>query len=819
MAENNKIELYKGAVLSRVRKLSATVVNSSQPDPDGDVDLHYILRVLRDHYRTVVISGIAVMALALLVSLLMKPVYRSQATIEVQQATPDIASLQQLESRTAVPNDVLVTEVETEIGVLTSDSLARRVVDQVYLAKTPKLKSSFSSIFSNGWHAFVHWYTGSDPEASADAEADSSGMAKSRTADLVSAEILSAKSEMGPKAYQRMVERFKRSLNVYRVGSSRLVRITYESDSPRLSARVVKAVVSEYLQMHQKATEKLTKMLAQQVHDAKKDLEQSETQMLHYARKNNLLYLQNDNGTTQNIIDQRLRQLQDELTKAQADRYQKESIYNLVQKGDYGSLPGVFQDKLLQDLTVQVANLKRQYAELSSTFTDNYPKVKQVKSQLAAAEQMLARERQRAAANITNDYLAAVRRETLLVQAFQRQKGEASHIAERSSQYNILKRNADSDNQLYDNLLQKVKEASLVAKIKANNVGVVDQAVPEFLPVKPRILLNLALGLILGLGLGIGVAFLQAHFDTTLKTVEEVDRFLGLPALAMIPAVESLSELVVDGNHNGNGHGLMLPDVLDTSQMTRSEAPWYRIDKQVQQKYSPLVEAFRTLGSSMMLEAVGRKKVLRSIVVTSSQPGEGKTTVSVNLAIALAQQGSRVILVDADLRRPSVHRALGFRNIRGLSGYLSGLSDWAPCILPGLSPGLDTLPAGRVARNPVAMLSSTRMKILISQLLEEYDYLIIDSPALMANLMDARILAGMVDGSLMVVRSGMAPRDYVIRARKQLNNVVGVVLNSMDVRSMEDYYGYDSYGYGNTSTSTDDDEGSSRTPYEKRIAG
>ena len=381
-----------------------------------------------------------------------------------------------------------------------------------------------------------------------------------------------------------------------------------------------------------------------------------------------------------------------------------------------------------------------------------------------------------------------------------------------------MKRNADSDNQMYDTLLQKVKEASLVAKIKANNVSVVDPATPQFLPVKPKILLNVALGLFLGLPIGVGLAFLQAHFDTTLKTVEEVDRFLGLPALAMIPSVDSLKGLVVgpngNGNHN-NGHGLMLPDVIDTSQMSKSEAPWYRIDKQITQKYSPLVEAFRTLGSSVMLEAVGRKKVLRSIVVTSSQPGEGKTTVSVNLAIALAQQGSRVILVDADLRRPSVHRALGFRNIRGLSGYLSGLSEWAPCVLPGLSPGLDTLPAGHSAKNPIALLSSTRMRLMISQLLEEYDYLIIDSPALMPNLMDARVLAGLVDGSIMVVRSGMAPRDYVIRARKQLNNVVGVVLNSMDVRSMEDYYGYDSYGYGNTES----EEDSGRSPFEKRIAG
>jgi polysaccharide biosynthesis transport protein len=816
MSLENKIELYKGGVLSRVRKLSATVVNSSSPDPDGDVDLHYFLRVLRDHYRTVLISGAAVMLAALFVSLCMTPVYRSQATIEIKEATPDIESLQTLQSRSSAPNDVVLTEIETEIGILKSDSLARRVIYQAILAKEAK---DSTGILTSAWHAFVHWYTGSNSEAASGPGKDSSMQAEAGTEGSVSGADGSVESGMDPKAYQRLVDRFESSLNVGRVGSSRLVTISYESPDPRLSARVVNAVVSDYLQLHEKSTEKFTRMLADQVHDARSELEKSEQNMTQYARTNGLLYLDTANGTSQNVVSERLRQIQEQMTAAQADRYQKESVYNLIQKGKYGSLPGVFQDKLLQDLTEKVADLKTQYAQLSSTFTDSYPKVKQVKGQLEAAEQTLARERQRAAASITNDYLAAVRRETLLAQAFQQQKYAANQVAEKSTQYNILKQNADSNNQLYESILQKVKEASLVARIKANNVNVIDRAVPEFLPIKPKIVLNLALGLILGLGLGVGIAFLQAHFDTTLKTVEEVDRFLGLPALAMIPAVESLSELVVDSNHGNNGHGLMLPDVLDTSQMTRAESPWYRIDKQVQQKYSPLVEAFRTLGSSVMLEGVGRKKVLRSIVVTSSQPGEGKTTVSVNLAIALAQQGSRVILVDADLRRPSVHRALGFRNIRGLSGYLSGLSDWAPCVLPGLSPGLDTLPAGRSAMNPIALLASTRMRILISQLLEEYDYLIIDSPALMPNLMDARVLAGLVDGSLMVVRSGMAPRDYVIRARKLLNNVVGVVLNSMDVRAMEDYYGYDSYGYGNPHTSTDGDEESGRTPYEKRIAG
>ncbi len=814
MSEENKIQLYREGVLSRIRKLSATVENSNSPDSEGDISADYVLRVLMDHYRTVATAAIALMLLALVVSLLMKPVYRSQATIEIQEPTPDIETLQQLQSRNPAPNNAVLTEIETQIGILKSDGLARRVIDQVILSKDEKPSFSVTSILGNGWKAFAHWWSGSDAGSSA-GDMNSADLTDSTDADPAVAAASSPESQMDPKAYQRLVDGFERSLSVSRVESSRLVTVSYESDNPKLSARVVNALVSDYLQLHEKSTEKLTRLLVKQVQEARSELEKSQKRMTQYARRNGLLYLETDNGGSQNIVSTRLRQIQDELTKAQADLYQKESVYNLVQKGDYGALPGVFQDRLLQKLTEKVANLKSQYAQISTTFTDNYPQARQVKNQLLAAEQMLTRERQRAAANITNDYLASVRREALLLHQYNMQKNAANVVAEKSNQYDMLKLNANTDNQLYNNLLQKVKEASLVARLKANNVNVVDRAVPEFLPIKPRIVFNLALGLVLGLGLGVGLAFLQAHFDTTLKTVEEVDRFLGLPALAMIPNVDSLSHLVVDGNGK-DGHGLLPSDVFDASQMTKAESSWYRIDKQVHQKYSPMVEAFRSLGSSVMLEAVGRKKLLRSIVVTSSQPGEGKTTVSVNLAIALAQQGSRVILVDADLRRPAVHRALGFRNIRGLSSYLGGMSEWAPCVLPGLTTGLDTLPAGRSANNPVALLSSTRMRVLIGQLLEEYDYLVIDSPALMPNLMDARVLASLVDGSILVVRSGMAPRDYVIRARRQLNNIVGAVLNNMDVRSMEDYYGYHSYGYGSTA---DSEEDSSRGEYGKKAAG
>ncbi|MEJ2007966.1 MAG: polysaccharide biosynthesis tyrosine autokinase [Acidobacteriota bacterium] len=813
MADEYKIQPYKPAMLDRMRKLSAMVGSSGSGGPEDEIDLRYVLRVLRDRYRTIVAVTIALTLAALVVSLLMEPVYRSQAIIEIKQATPTIESLQQLQSRNTTPDDVVATEIETEIGILKSDTLARKVIDQLHLADKQEPSFSLSSLFDHGWEAISRWWTGSDDDSLPKPTKSSPAQANGAATQMASS--VSSDPEMDAKSYEKLVSGFESGLTVKRVGGSRLVNVSYQSGDPNFAARVVNSVVSTYLQLHEKSTERLTRALAVQVQEAKKELERSERAMTGYARQNGLLYLQSDNGTSQNIVDQRLKEIQGELTKAQADRYQKESVYRLIQKGDYGSLPGVFQDTLLQNLTVQVANLKRQYAQLSTTFTDNYPKVQQVKSQLTAMEKALARERARAAANVTNDYLAAVRREALLVRAYEQQKNAATTVAEKSSQYNILKRNTETDNKLYESLLQNVKEASLIAQIKANNVNVVDKAVPQFFPVKPRILLNLALGLIAGLGLGIGLAFLQEYLDTTLKTVDEVDRFLGVPALAMIPSVDSLPGKVANGN-NHSGSGMLLPDLTNTSALTKSEEPWHRIDKQAQTGYLPLVEAFRTLGSSVMLEASGGNRMLRSIVITSSQPGEGKTTVSVNLAIELAQQGRRVILIDADLRRPSVHRALGFRNIRGLSGYLGGASEWAPLVLPGLTPGLDTLPAGPPPKNPVAMLASSRMKILIGQVLEEYDYVIVDSPALMINLVDARILSGLVDGSILVIRSGMAPREFVIRARKHLRNVMGVVLNNMDVRSMENYYGYHSYGYGNGNSN---DEEFRDNAFEKRRAG
>lgn len=772
MTDDNKIQLYTPEGPSALRRFPVPGGGSNSFRAEQEMDFRSFLMVLRNRRKTVITVLATVMFVVFALSMLMNPVYRSESTLEIENEAPDITTVAQLMKLDPATN----MDVETQQGILKSDTLARRVIDQLHLTELKEFNPNAPGAIQKGWIYLQEWWHGAPSTASTQPA-----------------------TKVDPKTYENVLAWFEGRLKVDPVRDTRLVKVSFESGDPNLSARVVNSLVSNYLQLHQEDSRKLSKELADQLTATKAELEKSERRMLRYARQKGLLYLQTGNGTTENIADQRLRQIQEELTRAQAERYQKESVYQLVQKGDYGSLPGVFQDQLLQNLTIQVAGLKRQYAELSATFTDDYPKVKQIKSQLAELQKVLDRERARAAENITNDYLAAVRREALLVREFDKQKNAASTVAEASSQYNILKRSADTDNQLYESLLQKVKEATLVARIKADNVRVVDVAEPKFSPVRPKILLNLALALIVGLGLGIGAAFFQERLDTSLKTVDEVDRFLDVPALAIIPSAESLPRSL--GNGNGDHQhvdGPLIVDVFHPATPLKPENAWYRVDKHVHQDYSPLVEAFRNLGTSVMLEAEGRKEPLRTLLITSSQPGEGKTTVSVNLAITLAQQGQRVLLIDADMRRPSVHRALGFRNIRGLSGCLKGATEWAPCILPGSVPGLDILPAGQSPTNPVALLSSSRMKTLINQALEDYDHVIVDSPALMLNLADARILAGVVDGTILVIRSGLTPRDFVRRVRGQLGNMVGVVLNSINLESLEYGYGH-YYGYGNSS--------------------
>jgi polysaccharide biosynthesis transport protein len=719
----------------------------------GEVpDLVEYWRILKKRRAAIFTILAIIFTLTLFATLKEKPVYEARTLVEIQKENPDIPSLQELFQVEGMSD----TYLETQNRILKSENLARHVIGDLHLEQIPEFASKEPN------HE--------DPYADQTAAAQVFAVPESTTGQS--------------RIPDDVLKKFEDRLSVEPVKRSRLIEVTFDSNDPQLAANIVNSLASTYMEeslaARWDASQNAADWLSQQLEKLKARLEKSEDELQQYASKNGLLFLETDKGSTENIVVQRLRELQQQLTQAQSDRIEKESLFRLVQKGDYSSIPGVFDDKLMQDLSERSAELERERSRLVSTFTPDYPRVKEVQNQIDGNQAVLEEERARAAKRIENEYRAAVDRESMLQSAFQQQQREANEIAERSVQYNILKREADTNQQLYVGLLEKLKETGLSTSLKATNIRIVDPAFPPKKPVRPRLLLNLSLAFLVGLCLGTGAAFLQEHLDNTLKTTEDVERFLQLPALGAVPAVE-------DQEKRNGVHALYARARLLAGDKTQSngEAHWNRI--QGNGSNVLLAEAFHGLRTSVLLSTA--KRPPSSVLVTSTQSGEGKTTVAANLAHSLAQLGESVLLIDADLRRPTLHNFFGIDGCAGLVDFLTGKADWRTYVWRAPAAGLSVLFCGPVPPNPADLLSSESMPNLVREASKEYKFVVLDSPPIL-NLSDSRILATLVDGVIFVVGSGTTRRDLVHRAYVSAidagSHVLGATINFAE--TPDDYY-------------------------------
>ncbi len=768
MADESKIQLLEplrpGLERLRPELLEPHLIEEGVEGPD--LRAHW--RTLQKRRWTVFSIVLVTFTMALIFTWKQKAVYRADTLLEIQKENANIPTVQELFQLENVSDNYL----ETQYKVLQSETLARRVIDQLHLERDTEFNPP-----KNEWF-----------------------QANARAATP------NEDSAVDPDTEQTVLREFTDRLSVDPVRRSRLVQVSFESQNPHLAAQVVNALSSNYIQENLEsrwqAAQKASEWLSKQLDSFKVKLEKSEDDLQEYVQKNGLLFLETEKGGTENIVNERLRQLQDELTKAQAERYAKESLYRLTEASDYSSVPGVVDNKLMQELTARLAELERQKAALTPTFTPDYPKMKEIQSQIDETDRRLNEERKRAAQGIVDDYMAATRRENLVSQAFEQQQSQANLVAARAVQYSILKREVDTNKQLYEGLLQRLKEAGVSAGMNASNIRIVDEAVPPTRPVRPRPLLNLGLALLLGLGCGVGMAFLQEHLDNTLKDSGDVERILGVPALALIPARESLNhsgaglhELAENVSSPVNGNGKLV------SLEKHSGKAWIRIDSNGTQ-HSALSEAFRGLRTSVLLSAAGRPP--RSLTFVSAEPAEGKTTVASNLSISLAQLGKRVLLIDGDMRRPCVHKLFDVDpHSGGLVNYLTGEGGWHHLVRPTGIDELDCMVCGPVPPNPSELLSSDRMQTLIREAMAEYQFVLIDAPPLL-NVTDGRILATMVEGVVLVVKGGFTPRELAQQALLHVRDVgarlIGVVLNDVDLRLngyCQGYYRYGAYGESN----------------------
>jgi capsular exopolysaccharide synthesis family protein len=574
------------------------------------------------------------------------------------------------------------------------------------------------------------------------------------------------------------------------VRDTRLVEIRYRHRSPELARKIADNWAEAYRDNHFNTTYNLNKdsgrFLTKTINDYKIKVQQSEERLLNFRRANEVI----DFGERENTVIARLAALNQSLLQAENERKNAELLYRMSREvADVTTLPEIQRDPMIQDLNKKLTELRAAREQLLVEFTSEWPEVKKIDQQIAQLEGESRAAQQRILTTIDNQYRATVEREAAYRQAFSEQRSETLTQSEGAIQAKMLQQEIDTNRQMLDRLLQSQQGVELsTAGLLRNSIQITEYATIPRVPVAPKRAQNILFSAILALVAGLGLVLFLDYINNKIESVEDIDRYLRLPALGVIPLLEGTGKArrLLASGAAGSGKALAggssaLPNLSGGNLiLTQVEAN------------SSMAESYRQLRTSLLLSSAGHAP--RTILFTSSQPAEGKTTTAVNTAISLAQTGAAVLVVDADLRRPRVHRIFSLKNTSGLSNFLAGEGDLSSQIQIAM-PNLYVLPVGPLPPNPAELLGSARMKQVIETLAANFDHVIIDSPPV-ASFADSLILSSMVEGVVLVIKGGTTPREMAQRTQAHLLGVgariLGVVINQIKLQP-HDYYYYSTY--------------------------
>jgi polysaccharide biosynthesis transport protein len=722
------------------------------PDlPAQESALGEYLRVLIKRKWIVLTCLVTIFAVVAIASLKMTPVYEAGGSIAINK--PD-STLNFKDSATFSLDYYDPTEMETEVRILQSDLLALQVIKELNLDRQqafgPKTASALPS--------------------SLDLAPDPLQADPARTSTLLGS--------------------FKGSLKVSLSPNSRIIEVHYRNPDRQMAANVVNTLMQTYRDNNFKAkfesTMQASDWLSKQLVDLQMKVETSQEKLVRYQKEHEILGI----DEKQNIITAKLDELNKALTAAESERMDKEAFYRLIESGNpdvIASSAGGLEtgsgvqsaSALLDSLRTKEAELRIQTADLNTQFGPSYPKLAQLNNQLKEIDLQIQSEMKKIASKVRGQYMTALQRETMLHDALEKQKQEANKLNESAIEYSLLKRDVETNRQLYEGLLQKLKEAGVSAGLKSNNFQIVDSARVPTSPVEPNIPRNLGFAFVLGLTSGVGLAFLLEGLDNTVRTTEQAQIISGLPPLGMIPLGSKTAR------EGYSSKRLALASSNEAVELITQVRP-----------QSQMAESYRALRTSLLLSNLGAPP--KVIMVTSALPQEGKSTTSINCAVVLAQKGVRVLLIDADLRRPSIHKTLGMGPRSGLSNVLTGSITLEQAITrPQILPNLHVLPAGTPPPNPAELLASTNMRDVLLELREKYDHIVLDTPPTLS-VTDAVVLSPRADAIVLVIRSGHTTKQALRRSRDilmQVNaKVSGVLLNAVDLSSPDYYYYYEYQG-------------------------
>jgi len=722
---------------------------------------------LLDYWRILVARRATVIAVLLTVVVGMMiwtfkqtPIYRATTMIQVDRENANVLNFKDVYEIQTAEDDTLRTQYE----VLKSRSLAKRVIEDLKLAENKEFKPGEPTIVTHLIKSVRNFFgTPAQPETD---------------------------------PLKRVTDEYLSRLDVTPVRLARLASVTFDAADKDLAATIINAharhFIEQNLQYKFDATQEASEFLTNQLVGLKAKLEQSEDRLQEYSRANDIVFTEEGSNTA----SEKLKQLQEEYTKAQADRFQKESYIRLIEGGNADTIPQLMTNQVVSTSALNLDQLRRQDSDLAVTFAPEYPSRKRIRGQIEAIETSLRAEKDRVIRGVQAEYEAATERERLLADAVRNQTDLVNKINQEIIQYNILKRDVDSIKQIYDGLLTRLKEAGISAGLRASNIRIVDRAEIPVRAISPRKGLNLIIGILSGLVLGIGLALFEEYLDSSIKSADDVLRFLQVPTLGIVPKLESISGRASRYGY-GYGYGRRRKGEENPQQPDDKIDRANKVDLIAHyQPHSLLSEAYRTIRTSLLLSYADRAP--RTLLITSAEPSEGKTVTAANTAITLTQTGSRVVLIDAAMRKPRVHKMFGLNASNGLSSFLTGNLPLQDAIQKTQINNLFIIPCGILPPNPAELILSRRFAQMIQVLNEYFDYVIIDSPPLQ-NVSDGRIIAPLADGVLVVVKafstSRHAVKDVVGRLKESGTRIAGVILNDFDLKRRVGYYKYYSRSY------------------------
>jgi succinoglycan biosynthesis transport protein ExoP len=670
------------------------------------------------------------------------PMYKARAVIEIESGGDSFLKLRQDGGE-----DAIQINIQTQIQELKSYSFLRKVVNRLQLETVPP----------------------------APVQSDIFGKLRNR---------LRTVSQEPVQVMKDGLETAVASLQARSITGTRIIEITCESTSPEIGSDFVNAVAEEYREQSQQSrmqtAQEASRWLQGEMEETKTRLQDSQQRLQDFVKTSGNLFVLQDNT----LADSKLRELQGQVSAAQTERIARQTKFEQVERTPAASLPDVLDDVAMRAYQSKIADLQQQLAALQTTLQPANPKVQKIQAQINDIQTTLNKEIVGARERVSTDYQAALRREKLLKAAYDAQAGQVSGEASKAAQYGGLKREVDSLQQIYNQMLMQSHESSVANQLPINEIKIVDPSTAAAAPYSPKPLVNIFLGVVGGLMLAAGIAFLWEKRDDSVRLPGHARSLLNVPELGVIPTVK------VDGAKRwrlGRNKNVSPEANKDFVQVFKTAASGQAA------AFRP-AESFRVTLASLLRESItgGRPQ---AILVTSPSPGEGKTTVASNLGMALAETGRTVLLVDGDFRRPRQHHVFDLPNNWGLTSLLADGANMQDGVgMTTAFPGLSVLPSGPAPENISKILYSPALRQFFNLVRTRFDIILIDAPPIL-EVADARVLGEFADGAVLVLRAGSTDRADALEACQHLQEdgtlLLGTVLNDWKPnRRSKNYYEY-----------------------------